>query len=299
MDTPQNAGIALTLRGAQSEGMNLLESFAIYERSEGLAATTIRNRRSILTGLAHGCDLATATVTDLRVFLGRDISAGSRRSYRGCLVAFYTWLQADGYRDDNPALRLPAVRAPKGEPRPFTQAHVDAMLGTGAYKNTRAMILLGCYQGFRVSQIAAVRGEDVDLMADTIRTVSKGGKERRMPLHPTVRELARTMPKSWWFPARRAQPGHVKPSSVSDLIRRAKARAGIVDPHLTAHSLRHMYATELSEAGVDILTVSKLMLHESVATTMVYAGVSEQRKRAAVTVLPVRGLREHSGRIAA
>lgn len=280
--------------------MNILESFQIYERSEGLAATTVRNRNSILSTLAKSCDPLTASATDLRVFLGRNISAGSRRSYRGCLVAFYTWLAADGLRADNPALKLPAVRAPKGEPRPFTQAHVEAMLATGAYKRTRAMILLGCYQGFRVSQIAAVHGEDVDLMADTIRTVSKGGKERRMPLHPTVRELAKTMPRTdWWFPARRGAAGHVRPSSVSDLIRRAKARAGIVDPHLTAHSLRHMYATELSEAGVDILTVSKLMLHESVATTMVYAGVSEARKRAAVTVLPVRGLREHSGRLAA
>ena len=280
-----------------------LEIFASYQRGKGLADTTVRNRESILRTLQRtiGTPLLDMGLGDLRRYLGRPgIKPGSRRTERGAMLAFYTFAQDEGLRDDNPTLRLDAVRAPKGQPRPFTAEQIDAMLNSGAYRRTRAMILLGYYQGFRVSSIARLSGQDIDLMADTIRTVGKGSKERTLPLHPVIAELAATMPRrGWWFPARGGRTGHISSASVTNLITLAKHRAGILDPTLTPHSLRHSFGTDLVEEGVDIRVVQELMMHESLATTQIYTGVSVRRKREGIMSLAPRALIQHSGRIAA
>jgi site-specific recombinase XerD len=281
----------------------LLGDYADYQRGEGLADTTICNREAVLRtlGAFTKLPLLELTTADLRRFLGRPgLSNGTRRTYSLALRAFYAYAVAEGLTDDNPAARLGTVRVPRAMPRPFTEAEIDRMLASGAYRRTRAMILLGFYQGFRVSSIAAVHGQDVDLVGMTIRTVGKGSKDRTLPLHPTIAELAESMPRDgWWFPARGGREGHVSPSSVSDLIKRAKRRAGITNPRLTAHSLRHGFATELVEAEVDIRVVQELMMHESLATTQIYTGVSERRKRDGIDALRARALPTRSGRRAA
>jgi integrase/recombinase XerD len=277
----------------------LLSDFADHQRGAGLAATTIRNRDSVLRTAAAttGVTLTDMTTADLRRFLGGPgLTPGTRRTYRSALRAFYGFLADEGVRED-PTDRLAPVRVARGQPRPFTQDQVDRMLHTGAYRRTRAMILLGYYQGFRVSSIAAVHGRDVDLVGMTIRTVGKGGKDRTLPLHPTVAELAETMPRDgYWFPARAGRGGHITGHSVSELITRAKRRAGITDPKLTAHSLRHGFGTDLVEEGVDIRVVQELMMHESLATTQIYTGVSEHRKREGLHALRPRPIPERSGR---
>lgn len=277
--------------------------FVLFQRSKSLAETTIRNRSSILTSFERAMHVPAheATLSDLRVYLARPgVTAGTKRTERNALQTYYRFLRDDGYRDDDPSERLAAVQVPKGKPRPFTAEQIDAMLNSGAYKRTRAMILLGYYQGFRVSSIARVHGSDIDLRGRTIHTIAKGKKDAILPLHPVVADLAYQMPRDgYWFPARRGEAGHIKGSAVTNLVAKAKARAGITDPKLTAHSLRHAFGTDLVEQGVDIRVVQELMLHEDLSTTQIYTGVSENRKRAGLITLPVRSIPEVSGRRAA
>lgn len=293
----------LTIVTDNRDWTEALDDFADYERSIGLAETTIRNRASILSTLARGSGESYTTIDyrALRRQVGRPgIVDSSRQTERNAMLAFFTFLQEDEYRDDNPAQKLSKVLVPKGTPRPFTPEQIDAMLTSGAYKRTRAMILLGYYQGFRVSSIAPVHGHDIELLSNTIRTVGKGGKEARLPLHPVIRELAEQMPQDdWWFPARGDRGGPVRSASVTNLITLAKYRAGITDPKLTPHSLRHSFGTDLVEEGVDIRVVQELMMHESLTSTQIYTGVSERRKQEGSAKLKPRTIAQHSGRKAA
>lgn len=280
-----------------------LRQFASFQKSKGLADTTVRNRDSILRTLAarSGRSLMDVDLYDLRDHLGRpSVAAGTRRTERGAMVAFFSFAHQDGLRSDNPALRLSPISAPKGQPRPFTNEQIDAMLASGAYRRTRAMILIGYYQGFRVSQIAAVHGHDIDLMTQTIRTVGKGSKEGVLPLHPIIAELAKHMPADdWWFPARSGRTGHVSGAAVTNLVTNAKKRAGILDPNLTPHSLRHAFGTDLVESGVDIRVVQELMMHASLATTQIYTGVSARLKREGIGHLAAHDVPVRSGRVPA
>lgn len=280
-----------------------LEMFVDYQRAQNLATTTIRNRTSILGTFARKTGvLVDADVFTLRRYIGRDdaVSPGTRRTERGALAAFYTFLHDEGLRADNPATKLPVVRVPKGKPRPFSAEQIDAMLAAGAYTRTRAMILLGYYQGFRVSSIAPVHGHDIDVLSNRIRTVVKGRKEVRLPLHPVIAELALTMPQDgYWFPARGGRGGHIHSTSVTDLITKAKKRAGILDEKLTPHSLRHSFGCDLVEEGVDIRVVQELLVHENLSTTQIYTQVSERLKTDGIHTLAPREVPARSGRGAA
>lgn len=277
----------------------LLEAFADYQRSGNRAERTIATRASILRGLARrqGVQLLDATVFHLRREVGRDgIAPSTRASTRAALLAFYGFVQSEGLRDDNPALRLPVVKVPPHRPRPYSQEQIDRMLSTGAYRRTRAMIILAAYAGLRASEIAAVHSDDLDLVSGTLKVLGKGGRTDYLPLHDMIRELAPTMGDGWWFPARRGRAGHIKGQSVSDLLHDARERAGIVDDDLTGHSLRHAFGTELVRGGANIRAVQELMRHSSLQTTQRYTQVLDEDRRQALAILPTRDLPNRSGR---
>lgn len=280
----------------------LLEAFADYQRSGNRAHRTISTRASILRGFAarQETTLLDATVFHLRRDIGREgIAPSTKATTRATFLAFYGFVQAEELRPDNPALRLPVVKVPPRRPRPYTQEQIDRLLSTGAYKRTRAMILLAAYQGLRVSEIAAVHSDDFDLEAGTMKVLGKGGRTDYLPIHQTIRDLAPTMREGWWFPARRGREGHIKGSSVSDLLTDARNRAGIVDTRLTGHSLRHHFGTELVRRKANIRAVQELMRHASLNYTQQYTEVLDEDERAALSVLPHRTIPRRSGRTAA
>jgi len=140
------------------------------------------------------------------------------------------------------------------------------------YRRTRAMILLAAYAGLRVSEIAAVKGDDVDTVINTITVVGKGEKQRQIPMHPILRDLAAAMPRrGWCFPTyvgntKHLAGGPVLGNSVSSFISNVMDRAGFPG---TPHALRHWFGTALREAGVDSLVIKELVGHESLATTAI------------------------------
>lgn len=277
----------------------LLEAFADYQRAGNRAKRTISTRASILRAFAarQNTTLLDATVFHMRKEIGREETAPSTKATtRATFLAFYTFLHVEEIRPDNPSLRLPVVKVPPHRPRPYTKEQIDRMLSTGAYKRTRAMILLATYQGLRASEVAAVHSDDIDMHAGTLKVLGKGGRTDYLPLHSVIRELAPTMNDGWWFPARGGRDGHIRGQSVSDLLTDARTRAGITDKQLTGHSLRHSFGTELVRGGANIRAVQELMRHSSLQTTQRYTQVLDDDRRQALSILEGREIPKRSGR---
>jgi len=275
--------------------------FATSQRSRGYSPRTVDNRIELARRLQRLLDdkpLDQVVKLDLQQVLGRGIARSSMMRERTDMQALFRFLHVEGIIATDPAALLDRVKgARRGKPRPFTIDEISGMLTSGAYRRTRIMIVLGYFHGLRAHEIAKVRSRDFDLDAGILTVVGKGGVEREIPIHSVLRDEIPTMPADgWWFPARGGREGHIHWKSVSDLMTKAKKRAGITARRKTGHSLRHSFGTELVKGGADLRTTQELLGHASLATTQIYVEVDQDRMAAASAALPVPTIPLRSGR---
>lgn len=216
--------------------------------------------------------------------------------------AFCRWLLDRGLRADDPTIGIHWPRRPDAVPRALASAQVRELwaaiavpegLGRKAeqvWRRERRLILLMLYAGLRRSEAAELLWRDVDLgtvpgEGSILVRNGKGGKDRLLPLHPTLRaELL------WVVQRRRTDAvagrldgGKLTLKSVGHTFDRWLAARGI---ETSPHVLRHTFATELLRAGADLRHIQELLGHESLETTQRYLRVDPGRLRSAVGLLP-------------
>ena len=266
-----------------------LASWREWQESQALSDRTITERAVVIRHLLTytGAGPLTVSPTDIIRYVGRlGLSAASRGTYHASIRAYCVWLVRTDQRADDPSLKTPRPKRPKGIPRPVPDSSLAALLGQVNRRRTRMMILLAALAGLRVHEIAKLRGEDVDLINGLLTVVGKGNKTAVLPLHDAILEEASTFPrKGFWFPSYEAQHSgipHILASAVSKAIMDTMQRAGVPGQ---AHQLRHWYATSLLSSGVDLRIVQELMRHESPATTAIYTRVDISQRMAGIARL--------------
>lgn len=284
------------MSGVERAQVTGLADWLIWQRAQRLSTRTISERVRVvqLFYTQTGVQPAHAQAFDVVEWLAShtdDWTESTTAGYQSCLSAWFKWLIIVDRRTDNPMTKVAPVRVPERQPRPIADADVPKLLATRMWNTTRVQILLGLLAGLRVSEIAAVRGEHVDLAAKLLWVRGKGRKLKSVPLHPVLIEIASEMPeRGWWFPQRENPGEHVLGKSVSDVIGRTMRRAGVRG---TPHSLRHWHATSLLDDGVDIRVVQELMRHKNIQSTVIYTRVTSTRQHQAVNGLHLnRGARQ-------
>ncbi len=178
--------------------------------------------------------------------------------------------------------QAPGNKGRRYPPEPLTPDEVAAIIGQCSVRartgvRNRALLTLLYRSGLRISEALALKPSDVDLKRHTARVLhGKGDKATVRGFHPTADDaLAR------WIDTRRAlglrngplfctlNGGPIHAQYVRIMLRRMADRAG-VDKRVTPHGLRHTFADELRAAGVDVVTISKLLGHSSIAVTSRY-----------------------------
>ncbi len=202
----------------------------------------------------------------------------TRRTYQNHLASLYKFLVEVGALESSPVARIRMPPNPAPRPKPLSDVELETVLSS-ARGNLRAWLLLASKAGLRASEIAKLRGEDVDEFGLTV--LGKGSKVERLPLHPEIVRLAQDYPaRGWWFPSGQNVPaGHVAGNSVTILVGR-HFRAHGIDGSI--HRCRHTYGTRLVRAGTQLHVVQSLMRHSSLATTQAYLGVDEEERTAAI-----------------
>lgn len=144
----------------------------------------------------------------------------------------------------------------------------------------RAALMI-CYgAGLRISEVVALKVADIDSGRMLIRVEQgKGKKDRYTVLSPRLLEILRVYwravrPTHYLFPSWRTGR-HLTSGALQQACRDAWLRSGL-RKKVTAHTLRHNFATSLLENGTEVRVIQVLLGHEQITTTARYTAVSPQ-----------------------
>lgn len=165
-------------------------------------------------------------------------------------------------------------------PKTVSKEDVQKLLKTANRKaptglRNYCMSLLMYRAGLRVSEITDLQCSQVAWADGTVRVIGKGDKERLVPLEVHVMSAL----EAWKTVKPKAKTlfctlagDKLKRRYVNAMLERYCKRAGI--EHINPHTLRHTYATELLDDGLNIREVQELLGHSDISTTMIYTHVN-------------------------
>lgn len=152
----------------------------------------------------------------------------------------------------------------------------------------RTMLELLYATGMRASEVAGLKVSDLNLDVGYVRCLGKGARERVIPLGRVAIQICReylealrprllgTASGAFLLLSRTGRPlGRIE---IWRLVKKYAARAGM-PKNLTAHTLRHCFATHLLSGGADLRSVQEMLGHVDIATTQIYTHVDQERLR--------------------
>ena len=180
------------------------------------------------------------------------------------------------------AKRVTFIERPRKEtklPLVLSKSEVAPVLKAPDNLKHRTMLSLAYSAGLRVSEVIALRPEDLLFDQGLIRVrQAKGNKDRTTLLGRSIAELlqrylAAYKPSGFLFAGQTGDMYSAR--SLQQVMQAALAKAGIQKP-ASMHTLWHSFATHLLEQGTDLRYIQALLGHASSKTTEVYTHVSSR-----------------------
>ena len=213
------------------------------------------------------------------------------------LKAFCGYLEYEGLLEENPfnKLRL-KLDPPLILPRTIPLPDIEGMLAA-AYQSQKdvsggmalrdvAILELLFATGIRVSELCALKPNDVRLEEGEVIIYGKGAKERLVQIvNPAVLQVLQEYRTAFaavigqagsFFINRLRRP--LSDQSVRGIVRKYARLVGL-EQRITPHMFRHSFATLLLEEDVDIRYIQRLLGHSSIVTTQIYTHVAGRKQR--------------------
>ena len=219
------------------------------------------------------------------------LGARSRARHIVCLRGFYRFLVQEKELDRDPIRNLTLPKIGLKLPDVLSRQDVQRLLeidedeAPPALRNA-AMVELLYAAGLRVSELIALKLQDLNLEAGFVRVFGKGSKERVVPIGAHARRrieayladgrprMLKAQPSAYLFVARAGRP--MTRQGFWKMLRRRAAVAGI-GKSISPHSLRHSFASHLLEGGADLRAVQVMLGHVDISTTQIYTHVARER----------------------
>ncbi len=170
--------------------------------------------------------------------------------------------------------RIKRPRLPKKLPEVLSSKEVLSLVDYPRNLKHRVILNLMYSTGIRRAELLSLKAGDIDSNRMVIRVrQAKGKKDREVILHDKVLKLLREYyhfyrPKVYLFEGQKTGERYSE-SSLSRIITRNAQRIGI-KKKISAHTLRHCFATHMLEKGVNLKIIQHLLGHTSIKTTSIY-----------------------------
>jgi site-specific recombinase XerD len=238
------------------------------------------------------------TSAKLARYLATDSTGGPAISVnrtKTALRMFFKFLMDAGYLDADPARLIKNCRTEPKIPEHLTAQEVRRFLATipmtdgSAAKRDRVMFTLLLHTGIRLGSLVQLKVDDVRLGERALRISGKGGTKQAVYLKSSTRRLLRSYIRtanlssdSPLFPS--CNGGHLGRRQVQLRFHHWLGKAGI-RRHLTVHSTRHTFATNLYRQTGDLRLVQTALGHRHITTTEIYARVEDKVLRRAMETM--------------
>jgi integrase/recombinase XerD len=251
-------------------------------------------------------NMADITKFDLREFLISlsNLKPASIKRKMAAVKALFNYLEFDDKLLINPFRKMRLnIREPKKLPKVMDIKEVTGMFKL-AYANNLRCVNLDSYDHFeclrnviviellfatgaRVSEIAHLKTDCINLQTGNILIKGKGNKERALQIC-NVESIAILKQYQRLYRSKMEAAGdyflvnrfgkRLSDQSIRAIVKKLAIKSGI-KKHVTPHMFRHSFATLLLEKDVDIKYIQSLLGHSSIMTTQIYTHVNREKQR--------------------
>jgi site-specific recombinase XerD len=238
------------------------------------------------------------TADDFRRYLFEqmkmELGRATIRLHFAAMRSFFKFLTRRKGWTKNPLLEVQLPKQEKQLPVTLTVAQVEAMLDlplktpkekqapVWAPERDAAILEMFYSTGVRISELAGMNVDDVDVYTETVRVLGKGRKERLCPVGShalTALQRYRSKAGVHEGPLFRSKVNRrMTTQAIGDIVKKYCRLSGL-PVNVTPHKFRHSFATHLLDNGADLRSVQELLGHASLSTTQIYTHVTTERMK--------------------
>lgn len=213
----------------------------------------------------------------------------SRKRVLGSMRSFFSYAYKSEWCDKNVTARLEPIKCQQKERQYLSEKEVNQFIEAIQHKLIRLVAQTLYYTGMRISECLNLQVDDVDLERNLIHIRhGKGNKDRFVPINSKLKELLVDYTENWkvnseFFFATR-NTGTLSKTRVAKVFRDTNKALGW-KKNVTAHILRHSFASKLVKNDVHLVKISKLLGHSSLKTTSIYVHSNMDDLKDAVNTL--------------
>lgn len=273
----------------QSNVPDCYRVYMVAKKIEGISPESMKTYNFYLTDFFEHINrpFEQVTTNDIRIYLYETqkrtgISNRTLDGKRLVINTFMDWCWKEGYIPNNPCASIKPIKFEEKPREPLSNMELEIVRDACENYRDKAMIELFYSTGCRLSEMVNLKISDIDFTSKEVHLFGKGSKHRTSYLNAKAEymlkkyfELERpkdSISDSVFVIFRKPYNGMHK-GSIYARVKAIQKRSRI-ERSLFPHLLRHTMATDTLNRGMNVAEVKKILGHEKLDTTMIYAKIS-------------------------
>lgn len=274
----------------ENDMQDKLDLFLSSKRLEGLSEKTLKDYKMEMNLFIKQNDKAVVQIQtpDIRNYLAslKNVQTSTLGKKLTVLKSFFGWMVREEILLRDPTAKIKTPKKKKRLPKGLSVEELALVRELCGTKRERALVEVFYSTGCRLSELASMDRDRINMQDMSTTVIGKGNKERVVYLTWTAMYHLKSYLNSRdddcdaVFATQRKPYRRMSNKAIQDEIDKIEQRAKL-KKKLTPHVMRHTLAQNMLDNGASLEEVQNILGHENIGTTQVYAQVSEERKQQA------------------